>query len=111
MQGYIRGYFSGRIGLYRSIFILFVLGYIGTALMVRVFGLSFFNGLFVWFLVVGVASIGTFLSALRAAASKRERRVRRVLGGVIAILVIALPIGFLAFIISALIEMQRGLAG
>ena len=79
--------------------------------MVRVFGLSFSNGVFVWFLVVGVASIGTFLSALRAVASKRERRVHRVLGGVIAFLVIALPIGLLAFIVLALMEMQRGLAG
>lgn len=101
MKEYFLRFITGRIGVYRSFFLHFILVYIlGISLLLGIDNLfsitiPLIPGLSIFLLFVGIAFVGTMVSAVRTLVSGGELLFHRIFSG----LVIPLLIVFLYYII------------
>ena len=106
MKEYFVRFITGRVGVYRSFFLHFVLGYI---LLISVtVGLDilfpntipFLPGVFIFVVFLGIAFIGAIFSAFRTLVNNGEPTIHRVLSGLVMLLMFV----FLFFVIE---DLQR----
>ena len=104
MKKYFLRFITGGIGVYRSFFLHFILVYIlGISVILGLDNLypntiPVVPGLSIFGVFVGIAFVGTILSAVRTLVSGGERFINRILSG----LVIVLMIVFLYYMIEDL---------
>jgi hypothetical protein len=94
MKEYFVRFITGRVGVYRSFFLHFILVYIlGISVLLGLDSLfpdaiPVVPGISILFLFVGIAFVGTSLSAVRTLVSGGERFIHRTFSGLVIVLMI-----------------------